>query len=376
MFSISWKKKAQEADKTLKPESEKYKAAGEDGGITINPSPNTIGNNMQQHIEKLDIPISDASKIPASEVKKYTKAELEKHATELGKVDATSEQYKASGDTEKLLFPTKTDAAPSVKQPGIESNKDAAGKTYKDPGQKEKLETPTKMTPTPDVKIMVVTDNKLGTEFKPAGDSEKLITKTKEFKGPAGQPLSDVSPLDYMQKHDRTKPMQKQFSNIVWFKRDATTPEAQDFISKKIKKNVEEGKPEAQAVAVGMSQAREEGYSVPEKKAALSNNVAEFIIKAAQSCPECFDKLVAYIRGMRPKAALTPEEATELKTYTDAASKGPLTSEQKVRMESLSAKACQYIEEHEKKHHGAPEKAEEDETGNALAEIEQAETIH
>jgi hypothetical protein len=374
MFSINWKKKAQEVDKTLKPESEKYKAAGEDGGIKINPSPNTIGTNVQQHIEKLDIPISDAQKIPASEVKKYTKAELEKQAAEGKTTDPNAEQYKASGEVEKLQFPTKTDAAPSVKQPGLETGKDAAGKEYKDPGQKEKLEVPTKQLPTPDTKIVVVTDEKLGTEFKPAGDSEKIMTKPKEFKGPAGQPMSEVSPLDYMHKHERTKPMQKQFAAINWFKRDAVSPEAQEFISKKIKKNVEEGKPQEQAIAVAHSQAREEGYEVPEKKSALSNNVAEFIIKAAASCPECFDKLVAYIYNMRPKAALTPEEATELKTYTDAASKGPLTSEQKTRMEALSAKACQYVEEHERRHHGEPEKSEEleDETGKALEEMSKA----
>jgi len=65
---FSWKKNAQEVDKTLKPESEKFKAAGDDGGIKINPSPNTVGTNVQQHIEKIDIPISEAQKIPASEV--------------------------------------------------------------------------------------------------------------------------------------------------------------------------------------------------------------------------------------------------------------------------------------------------------------------
>ena len=367
---FSWfKKNAQDAVKDM--HMEKYISEGEAGDIKINPSPNTIGTNVQQHIEKIDIPISDAPKIPASEVKKYTKSQLDKKAAD-EKVKADSEQYKASGDVEKLQYPTKTDAAPSVKQPGLESNKDAAGKDYKDPGQKSKLDIPTKMMTTPDVKIVVVTDNKIGTEFKPAGDSEKIMTNPKEFKGPAGQPASNVSPTEYMHKHDKAKPMQKQFSAINWFKRSAVTEEAQEYVSKKIEKNIEEGKPQEQAVAVGMSQAREE------KKSSLTNETADFIIRAAQNCPECFDKLVAYIRGMRPKAALSPEEATELKAITEMSSKGSLSEAQRARMQELSTKACQYVEEHEKKHHGAHESVEspaeereehDDETDQALAEM-------
>jgi len=41
------------------------------------------------------------------------------------------------------------------------------------------------------------------------------------------------------------------------------SPAAQKFISKKIKKNVEEGKSQAQSIAIAYSQARAEGYKVP-----------------------------------------------------------------------------------------------------------------
>lgn len=46
------------------------------------------------------------------------------------------------------------------------------------------------------------------------------------------------------------------------------TPEAQDFVSKKIEKLIGEGKPQDQAAAIAYSMAREEGYDVPEKTAA------------------------------------------------------------------------------------------------------------
>jgi len=45
-----------------------------------------------------------------------------------------------------------------------------------------------------------------------------------------------------------------------------TSRMAQAFVSRKISKNVEEGRPRAQAIAIALSQARKEGFSVPKKK--------------------------------------------------------------------------------------------------------------
>ena len=42
------------------------------------------------------------------------------------------------------------------------------------------------------------------------------------------------------------------------------TPEAQEFISKKIKKLMDEGKPQDQAIAIAYNMARERGFDVPE----------------------------------------------------------------------------------------------------------------
>ena len=131
-----------------------------------------------------------------------------------------------------------------------------------------------------------------------------------------------------------------------------------------------------------MSQAREEGYKVPEKKAGLSMEVADIIIKAALDCPSCFNKVVAYVNSMRKKGTLTDEESTTLKTLADKAKTTPLSPEEQTQMTSLSAKACQYVEEHEKKHHSeheehetpSVEEAEHAEVGKALAEMEQTNT--
>lgn len=63
---------------------------------------------------------------------------------------------------------------------------------------------------------------------------------------------------------------------VKWYKSieaalssEATSDEAQKWISEKIKKLVDEGKPQDQAVAIALSMAREKGYSVPEKKSSL-----------------------------------------------------------------------------------------------------------
>lgn len=46
----------------------------------------------------------------------------------------------------------------------------------------------------------------------------------------------------------------------------AISKEARKFISKKIKKNLEEGKPFRQSIAIAYSQARAEGYKIPQYK--------------------------------------------------------------------------------------------------------------
>lgn len=43
------------------------------------------------------------------------------------------------------------------------------------------------------------------------------------------------------------------------------SPKAKKFISRKIKKNIEEGKPQKQSVAIAFSQARKKGFKVPKK---------------------------------------------------------------------------------------------------------------
>jgi hypothetical protein len=393
---FSWKKKAQEVDKTLKPESEKFKAAGEDGGIKINPSPNTVGTNVQQPIEKIDIPISEAEKIPAAEIKKYKKADLEKRAAEGKGVDAESTQYKAKGESGKLQYPTKQETFPvNVKQPGTSKDGEAAGKTYKDPGKTEKLEIPTKETKMPEGGMVVSTDAKAGAEFKPAGDKEKIITKPKEFKGGEGQPKSDVSPTDYMHKYEVAKPLNKQFGKINWFKRDAITEEAQEAVSAKIKK-IEEDHPDwaddrAQAAAYRMM--REKGYDIP-KKSSISNETANIIIKAALDCPECFNKVVAYVNSLRKKAAVTREDLNTLyqskgitlptdildaMVASAAAGVAGSTSSAggSISMPTMTGlkssltekEAFREMEEHEKKHHV---ESEEEETAEALGEIEKS----
>ena len=394
---FSWKKKAQDVDKTLKPESEKFKAAGDDGGIKINPAENKVGTNVQQHIEKMDIPISEAPKIPAAEIKKYTKSSLEVKAAEGKGVDAGNAQYKAEGAPGKLEYPTKQEAFPvSVKQPGLSSGEDAAGKTYKDPGKTEKLEIPKGETKMPEGGMVVSTDAKSGKEFKPDGEKAKLNFNPKEFKGGEGQPKSDVSPTDYMHKYDMAGKINKQFSAIPWFKRSAITEEAQDAVSSKIKK-VKEDHPEwsdERAAAAAYSMTREKGYEIPKKSSSLSMEVADIIIKAALDCPSCFNKVVAYVNDLRKQATVTREELDsfwkskgvtltpevldqQLAAVVTSAGGTTGTTMTMPPMTSLKSalkekEACVEMEEHEKKHHGEEKKEEtvDDETGKALAEME------
>jgi hypothetical protein len=46
-------------------------------------------------------------------------------------------------------------------------------------------------------------------------------------------------------------------------KKRKLSPEAEKFISRKIRKNIKEGRPQKQAVAIAYSQARAKGYKVP-----------------------------------------------------------------------------------------------------------------
>lgn len=70
-------------------------------------------------------------------------------------------------------------------------------------------------------------------------------------------------------------------------KAEATkTPEANAWISAKIKKLIEEGKSKEQAAAIAYSMAREKGYDVPEKKADLLDDIARNLGKTKDQLTE------------------------------------------------------------------------------------------
>jgi hypothetical protein len=84
------------------------------------------------------------------------------------------------------------------------------------------------------------------------------------------------------------------------------TPEAQEFISKKIKVLMDEGYPQEQAIAIAYSMAREKGYDVPESpKKTASVDIKE----ALAGLIKAFSEKVAKVEKMEPKV----EEATKIK---------------------------------------------------------------
>lgn len=86
---------------------------------------------------------------------------------------------------------------------------------------------------------------------------------------PVGPAIKKLPMLDKAPKMDMAKEMGQVSAN----QRIANvSPEAQDWISNKIKILVGEGKSQEQAAAIAYSMAREKGYDVPEKKAAMEND--------------------------------------------------------------------------------------------------------
>ena len=357
---FNWFKKESQVDvtKELKPGSEKYKGEGTDGKIVVNPKPGqyAVKPNIQQTIEKglAEKYKSDAPKIPAAEVKKYTKAELEAHAVKTEKKD-------------KLQFPTKQAPGANVKQPGTEYSSDAASKTYKSEGPKEKMDIPTKQTQLPNVPIAVDTDDKLGKQFKPDGDKSKLIINPPVPKMPAGQQSSNVSPSKYINKGDTAKPPKKSTtaSGINWFKKTAeeTDVPADDSPQQA---------PAVEAPIEGATQTDETAIT----EAALSDETATIIIKAAIDCPDCFNKIIDYINhaAKRKTTAMEETDQVELDTITQSMKEGTATEAQKARAkEIIEACGCPYMEKKAPQNQEQPEGVAvvvvEDETDEALSEI-------
>jgi hypothetical protein len=84
------------------------------------------------------------------------------------------------------------------------------------------------------------------------------------------------------------------------------TPEAQEFISKKIKILMDEGYPQDQAIAIAYSMAREKGFDVPE----VPKKTASIDIKEALAgLIKAFSEKVAKLEKMEPKV----ENATKTK---------------------------------------------------------------
>jgi hypothetical protein len=269
---MSYLKKGQvDCTKEISPGGEKYRASGDVEKLEYNPKPNAfdVGTNVQQTI---DTNIgkqykSEAPSIPASEIKPMKSGGIlnwfKKKADDGKSIDPNSAQYKAQGDKGKLEFPTGKADTVTLKQKGLETSEEAGSKTYRDQGTKEKLEIPTGKVELPKASMNVSEDLKIGNQYKDEGEKEKLMTSPSNFKVNVSQEVLKVNvPID---TGNKAAPQQKQFAlGINWFKRGAkTTPEAQEYISKKIEKNVEEGKPQEQAIAIAHSQAKEKGFDVP-----------------------------------------------------------------------------------------------------------------
>jgi hypothetical protein len=84
------------------------------------------------------------------------------------------------------------------------------------------------------------------------------------------------------------------------------TPEAQEFISKKIKVLMDEGYPQEQAIAIAYSMARERGFDVPE---APKKTASVDIKEALAGLIKAFSDKVAKLEKMEPKV----ENATKTK---------------------------------------------------------------
>jgi hypothetical protein len=295
---MGYVKKSQEIAKDLKPAGETFKDPGQVEKVQYNPKPNAfaVTPKVQQETDKAGAAayMTEGASIPAAAIKPV-KAILnwfKKSADDVtsgGKAkDPGSSDYKDPGQKEKLQYPTKVDEV-SVKQPGLEKSEDAGSKTYKDPGQKEKLGTPQKVD-MPKVDTVVDVDNKIGNQFKDEGEKEKLNINPKQDTVSTSQEKVKIDIPSAGE--EKATGMQKQFGQINWMKKNsAATPEAQEYVSKKIATNIEEGKPQEQAVAIGMSQAREKGYDVPEKRAEMLAVITRF----AAECPECFHNLVLQV---------------------------------------------------------------------------------
>lgn len=80
-----------------------------------------------------------------------------------------------------------------------------------------------------------------------------------------------------MSKEDASKQAYKEIMDES-YKKGKVSDEAQDWISRKIKKLVNEGKDQDQAVAIAYSMARDKGYDVPEKKGARIMDVYALFI--------------------------------------------------------------------------------------------------
>lgn len=82
--------------------------------------------------------------------------------------------------------------------------------------------------------------------------------------------ITKTGPEDLYYVEGSATPYESSDLKVVASKKLAEmTPEAQDFVSKKIEKLIGEGKPQDQAAAIAYSMAREEGFDVPEKSASM-----------------------------------------------------------------------------------------------------------
>jgi len=219
--------------------------------------------------EMKDIEEKDLKEIKKKIIERLTE-KLAKLNKEAEAKEGGKEYYYFTGSKEpKPAFPSEQKVQYSSPSAGKDPTQVEEGKTTKDLEEQYKEEQ----------KKPADEWSKAQESVKKEVESENTIEKSKKIIGFASD--NDVKIFRVANKAGQ--------ENLLIFKNDVLvgeiplnakemTDEASKFISDKIKKLREEGKPEDQAIAIAYSMAREKGYDVPEKKAELNTQAIKSVV--------------------------------------------------------------------------------------------------